>query len=760
MSFGVESQQPSQMNFTLLCENAFLNDAHSIDSCSKFIAIGTLNGKVYLLDYSGCVILNLSPHESAVSQVVISKDEGYVASSGQDGQIALFNVTNPSDRALIRFNRPIETLQFDPNFINSGRMICGGKAAEVVLFYPKQDSWFKKSKKVIASNVGSIVALSWVYDLIACATDTFIEIYDSKSNYFPICRLSIPFNHFRPDSFKCLFLWKRLDTLLICWNQSLQLVCFKDEGYLLHNYNVSVVWSTKTDFVIQSAQFYKSNLLLIAEYEDSRAELLEIGIRNSDIRHCDDLSLERNNAICLGSKMFFLINGQKLFVLEPRGINDQIEWLINQKFFEKAYHTSIESGQKIEERFQHEALGLQLLTEMLELNEFERAAAFCPTVLKDSAHLWETWILVFVQRKIPEFILKYIPIGFLNQNVYQSVLEYFVESDAKTFNFLIQSWPICYNTKELIQNVEKKPSNTYFLNSLLTLYTQVDDEIKVLKCHVALKNYRACVCRLNANPSLFCELENDEILLFFEFCFDFCDKDVALFISSEAISILVKNTNLISTEKILKAVNNLNIFCFVYMYSLYLENPKIYPEHQEKLLELLPEHYPAGLMNFFKQSSNYNLERALCLCKQFDLKNEQVHLHTVMGNYQSALKIILFSIQDNVMAIEYVKKIKDPGLWDFLVDYASENTEFWTSILEESDNLYDQVLLIKRIPHDKEIEGLRRILLNILKQASNLLDIKQTCYEIQSQDLDKLMCSLVGNSCKGVLLDSENDLLE
>eukprot|EP00392_Amoebophrya_sp_AT5.2_P011856 g11946.t1 len=95
----------------------------------------------------------------------------------------------------------------------------------------------------------------------------------------------------------------------------------------------------------------------------------------------------------------------------------------------------------------------------------------------------------------------------------------------------------------------------------------------------------------------------------------------------------------------------------------------------DRQLQLFVEFEPAGLLAFLKQSTNYNIQDALVLCRREKLYDVQVYLLGRAGLSKEALKILLEKLKDVKKAVAFCSQEQADGvLWEQLIDFICEST--------------------------------------------------------------------------------------
>ena len=77
-------------------------------------------------------------HESTVNDVVIDSKQEYVASCGDDGKVTIFGLYDSVYDQVVEFNRPIKSVELEPNFSRTFSFVTGDtKVNKSLVFFQK-----------------------------------------------------------------------------------------------------------------------------------------------------------------------------------------------------------------------------------------------------------------------------------------------------------------------------------------------------------------------------------------------------------------------------------------------------------------------------------------------------------------------------------------------------------------------------------------------------------------------------------------------
>ncbi|PNW86054.1 hypothetical protein CHLRE_03g209281v5 [Chlamydomonas reinhardtii] len=158
----------------------------------KILALGTEQGRIHVLDYSGNQVRQLNVHKTRVNDISFDKDGEHVASASSDCSVV---VTNLYTEQVTRheFRTPVKAVALDPRppaSASSARsswrdLVTGSVGGEVTLH---TKGWLGRVDTPLAAAAsrdaaaGGVLALRWSGALVAWAFDSAVSIYDTQSS--------------------------------------------------------------------------------------------------------------------------------------------------------------------------------------------------------------------------------------------------------------------------------------------------------------------------------------------------------------------------------------------------------------------------------------------------------------------------------------------------------------------------------------------------------------------------------------------------
>lgn len=167
-----------------------------------------------------------------------------------------------------------------------------------------------------------------------------------------------------------------------------------------------------------------------------------------------------------------------------------------------------------------------------------------------------------------------------------------------------------------------------------------------------------------------------------------------------------------------------------YLHEIFLKDAHIASKFHELQVSLYSEYAPNLLLPFLRQSIHYPLEKALTICEQRDLYEAMVFILGRMGNAKKALELLIDKIGKIAEAVDFVEQQKDEELWEDLITRCLENSKYVSELLEHIGSRVDPIRLIRRIPNNMEIIGLRNRLVKIISDYNLQMSLREGCKEI------------------------------
>ncbi|KAG8177167.1 hypothetical protein JTE90_021761 [Oedothorax gibbosus] len=752
------------------CYERLLNDVPNIlkkdaASCiaihTKFLALGTHLGVVHILDHQGNNIRNkeLLLHVTTVNQISIEDKGDYLASCSNDGKVAIHGLYATDLNTSVTIERPVRSVALDPNFSRSSsnrRFIIG---EDKVVLYERQ---FLTGYKpvVLYQGEGAIRNIKWKDRFVVWASDKTVRMYDLSSNrtITVIQRDHDP--SLRSDLYRCNLFWKNSSTLLIGWANSVKvcqvvpseapkpaLTTLKDQAGPPRFY-VKITSIFNTDFFICGISSFGAATVVLTVAKTAE-ESLSLGSR-PQLKvletHGEDYTLILSDTLTLRGYqeyrcndyhldslaeegLYFILSLKDFVVAKPRTEDDHIAWLLEHEKFKEAVD-AVSQGRSLK-KFTLLDVGNIYLEHLLELKQYDDAAAVCSTIFCDNREVWENGVYRFAEIRQLRAIAPFVPLDEpLSPAIYEMILNEFLQHDQKGFLDLVKKWPTkVYFVPAIITVVLEQlalfPNNNLLLQSLSELYIYDNKFDKALNVLLEIGS-KDRVFELIRNHNLFGSV------------YDKLETLISLN-PAVAIPMFLENVDKVPVNLVVSKLKNQTNLLYVYLHKAFLKDASLGEEHHGTLVELYAEHAPEELMAFLRTSNSYSLEKALDVCQQRSLIHEVVFLLGRMGNTKQALEQITEQLQDIDRAIEFCKEHDDKELWEDLIESSLDKPGFITVLLQNIGTHVDPIMLIKRIPNGLEIPGLRDSLVKILHDYTLQISLREGCKKILVSDCFSLL---------------------
>ena len=489
---------------------------------SRFIALGTHGGMVYILDFEGNLVKGFRSHSASILDLDIDSTSEFVASASMDGLVSI-SALSTSEQYSFDFKRPMRCIALEPNFgrKSTRAFVCGGMAGALV---QREKSWFGHKEVVLHAGEGPIWTTKWRNNLIAWANDRGIRIYDTNTHQ-RISFISAPTSNVRADLYRCCLFWQDDRALLISWADHIKVAKVREKkgaqpsatplgnlGSQHPQLFVEITAIFQLDCMISGIAPYGLDYLVLAyitediyEGDDAtieenrdaqrRREALRPELRiisrsgeelSSDVLSLNSFSRFQCNDYLLipseearvysaalmankrvrsdpESSSYYVISPKDIVVSRPRDERDHVEWLLERRKYEAALVKVEAMGKKAakEYGFDAEEIGKKYLHWLVDDERFEQAAKVASKILGRNVQAWEDWIFLFVEKGKLGTAIPYIPTSdpTLSGVVYDMILAHFLQHDPHTLLNTIKEWPPeIYSTQAVVLAIEDRLS--------------------------------------------------------------------------------------------------------------------------------------------------------------------------------------------------------------------------------------------------------------------------------------------------------------
>lgn len=125
-----------ELKYSTYCDSSLLTqkDGYSAIVVDKFIAVGTLNGRILILDSLGTLVREFSGHAGTINHLALDDHAEFLVSASDDGKVMVFNLYSTETLSFNR-KRPVKGAALEPDFSKKGSrgFVSGGSGENLVL---------------------------------------------------------------------------------------------------------------------------------------------------------------------------------------------------------------------------------------------------------------------------------------------------------------------------------------------------------------------------------------------------------------------------------------------------------------------------------------------------------------------------------------------------------------------------------------------------------------------------------------------------
>ncbi|VDN44439.1 unnamed protein product [Gongylonema pulchrum] len=133
-----------------------------------------------------------------------------------------------------------------------------------------------------------------------------------------------------------------------------------------------------------------------------------------------------------------------------------------------------------------------------------------------------------------------------------------------------------------------------------------------------------------------------------------------------------------------------------------------------------------------------------------------VYLLGRSGNCLKALDLLVNKLNRIDSAIDFCRENDDHDLWNALIDAAVKRPDHVTQLLNAVGKYVDPLGIIKKIPDQMNIPGLRNSLIKILRDYELLVQMQQGCLQVTHVDSGQLFGKYLSNCKRAVIVDLDS----
>ncbi|KAH8421247.1 hypothetical protein KR009_006604, partial [Drosophila setifemur] len=731
---------------------------------SKFLIFGTFRGRVYLLDHQGnSVESNLTNskchmHQVAVNQIDVDTKGEYVATCSDDGKVNITGLLSCEDNQNLSFGKCIKAVSLDPDTKSRVRRFIVGD--ENLILY-ERNLLMKLKPTELCTVEGKVLSICWQGNFVAWASHLGVRVYDlNEKCSLGLMKWEVP-SQTRLENFRCHLRWSSEHTLLIGWVDTIRICVIRKRNAIEASTSnmpgnvVDPISTFQTSFYVCGLATLTTNQLVVLGYRKKRSEtfkalrpvlcVIEYKMNSSEEICTDSLTLRGFEEYTVNDySLGCMIDDNRYYIVAPKDIvvaslietDDRVEWLIKHSKFEEAIELISTQGGSLsvltiarcvlnitpESLINYLRLPRLYVNHLLTINQYDNAAKLCLRMLGNNKALWEEEVFKFVKCQQLRSVSSYLPTSEnckLDPHVYEMVLYEFLKFDVNGFLNLIKEWPSqLYDSLAVINAIHdnfRKQNANELLESLALLYSYQGDYESALRMYLKLQNKD--VFELIRRHELY-NVISTLIIPLIEL-----DRELALRI--------LLDKNKIKPELVVHQLEHNPEY--LYWYLDYLQKVDSSNVFQHRLVSLYAIYDREKLLPFLRRSKQYGIQEAFAICKREGYYPEMVFLLGCMGGVKAtdALNIIIHSIKDITMAIEFCKEHDDNDLWNVLIDESTEHPEIVTNVLDGIVDYVNPEVVVGRIKMGQTIPNLRKSVIKILWHYNIQEDMLFTSHQIQ-----------------------------
>ncbi|PIO74484.1 hypothetical protein TELCIR_03503 [Teladorsagia circumcincta] len=125
-------------------------------------------------------------------------------------------------------------------------------------------------------------------------------------------------------------------------------------------------------------------------------------------------------------------------------------------------------------------------------------------------------------------------------------------------------------------------------------------------------------------------------------------------------------------------------------------------EFADQAVRLYAEYDRKKLMPFLRKNENYQINRALEVCRQKNFVEEMILLLGKSGNHVDALDLMVRKYNQLDKAVEYCQEHDDPDLWTRLIEEVMKTPSHVAQLLHHTGSNVDPLRVIQKGPDEEE----------------------------------------------------------
>lgn len=236
--------QSSQLQATLVRERV---TAARIET--NAIVLGTEEGFVHVLSFSGGLLKSFKAHDRPVNDVSVDNHGLTIASCSDNGTVVVHTIGPEEDKEnVIHLSEPLKSVCVEDcsSLKRDKSFIVGGQSGQLT---HHRTVWFAQKNAVLFQGADSAVTtIAWRGNFVAWADATQVRLMDI-STQTAVCFLEAPSGVGVDSPFPCSLYWEADTDLFVCWADSFRHVELLTAGQHVPGSSRETIARTVTDWM-------------------------------------------------------------------------------------------------------------------------------------------------------------------------------------------------------------------------------------------------------------------------------------------------------------------------------------------------------------------------------------------------------------------------------------------------------------------------------------------------------------------------------
>uniref|UniRef100_A0A8R1IQ21 Vacuolar protein sorting-associated protein 41 homolog n=1 Tax=Caenorhabditis japonica TaxID=281687 RepID=A0A8R1IQ21_CAEJA len=771
----------------------------SIDLHDKFIAIGTANGSIYVLDHHGYGNFDsvpiLKPHRCPVTKVKFDETGSYILSCANDGKLVVSGVGNDKLCCTVNIQVMPKSISFAPDFIRPQSGHCFVMGERNLILYEKRMFQYKARNLYSGSERdGFINCCSWNDNLIAFTNDTGTRVYErGVEKIITSVQPSHDVDRVRSSRSPPKHMWMPDNVLVIGWADTVTVIKIKDvdgvrRGEVHYIFHVSMFvcgisyipesGTENTELFLIGLQMEGEDCMddsmsvmstvttLTALESSARTELKTcvirpLGLKEYELQSEDVIESVKLSPHTLPSmiqglgipylRTYFILTNKNIIMAVPYGPEDGIRWRLKYNLYDEAFDMAKHHADLLA-KTEHSQMnvGRMIIGGYLAGKRAKAAASRLPYICGESKEEWEWASEQFEKVRLCTLLADVLPDGSptLEAKTYEKVLLACLFNNVGQFRKLVKRWsPDLYDTSEIIKSVQWR-LQTITKSGDAKLIEEHESVLMDSLAHLYLyeRKYENALKILMSckDFQIFNVIDKHQL-------FDRVRDQISELMdinTDRAVKLLLDNADSVEPTFVMEKISRQPKVQLAYLTKLMSRNEGA--EFADKAVQLYAEYDQKKLLPFLRKNVDYNVNKARKLCSGKGYIEETIYLLAKSGNHYDAVKMMVKEYGNIEKVIAYCKDQNDPDLWVHLLEVVAEFPAHFAQLIIEASNCLDPLLIMEKLPNNTDIPDLSDALEKLLLDYTNYAELQQCCYESTLNDLNVLTQNLLATADESV----------